>query len=192
MLSAAGELFVLRGYTGTTVEAIARRSQVSVQTIYNTVGGKPAILKSVYDMFLAGDGLAIPISERPAARAMREVRDPATFLHLYAEMSSGIVDRLGGLLPVLITEAAAGNRDTLRVVEAIEAERAAGAYAVAKLFAARFGLRPGLSISEAADLLWTLTSPDLANRLLYRRGWSLPRWSDWLAQMMAVSLIGTP
>jgi len=34
------------------------------------VGGKPALLRAVYDVSLAGDDEPVPIAERPAFRAM--------------------------------------------------------------------------------------------------------------------------
>jgi hypothetical protein len=56
--------------------------------------------------------------------------------------------------------------------------------------ATRFGLRPGLTEAEAADILWSLTSPELADRFTRRRGWSLDRYEQWLARTMADALVG--
>jgi hypothetical protein len=56
--------------------------------------------------------------------------------------------------------------------------------------AVRFGLRPGLSEAEAADVLWTLTAPEVADRFVRRRGWSLDRYERWLARAMADALVG--
>ena len=61
VLDAARALLLSRGYGGATIEAIARRAGVSVQTIYNTVGGKAAVLKAVYDTMLAGDDEPVPV-----------------------------------------------------------------------------------------------------------------------------------
>ena len=54
----------------------------------------------------------------------------------------------------------------------------------------RFGLRPGLSVEDAADILWTLTSPDVVYRLVRRRRWSLDRFERWLGETMADALLG--
>jgi AcrR family transcriptional regulator len=75
VLGAAQALFLRRGYAGATVEAIANRAGVSVQTVYNTVGGKAALFKAVYDTMLAGDDDPIPIIERPTFRGMRAATD---------------------------------------------------------------------------------------------------------------------
>ena len=39
----ARELFIEHGYTGTTMAAIAARAGVSVETIYKSIGNKPAV-----------------------------------------------------------------------------------------------------------------------------------------------------
>ena len=60
VVAAARDLFLRRGYTGATVEAIAHRAAVSPQTVYNVIGGKAAVLKAVYDVTLAGDDEPVP------------------------------------------------------------------------------------------------------------------------------------
>jgi hypothetical protein len=41
----------------------------------------------------------------------------------------------------------------------IEGQRATGTAMVASHVAERFGLRPGLTVQEAGDVLWALTAP---------------------------------
>jgi AcrR family transcriptional regulator len=190
VLDAARALFVRRGYTGTTVEAIAARAQVSVQTVYNTVGGKAAVLKAVYDATIAGDTEPIPMIERPTARAMLATDDARECLALYARMGREIHERIGPLVPILLTEGAAGDREVRTFIDAIENERAIGTANVARHVAERFGLRAGLSVDEAADVLWTLTAPDVVHRLVRRRRWTLDRFEHWLGETMADSLLG--
>jgi len=45
ILAAARELFARAGYTATTVAQIAATAAVSVDTVYATVGRKPALLR---------------------------------------------------------------------------------------------------------------------------------------------------
>lgn len=63
---------------------------------------------------------------------------------------------------------------------------------VARHVADRFGLRPGLGAGEAADVLWTLTAPELVERLVHRRGRSLDRYEAWTARTTADALLGPP
>jgi hypothetical protein len=51
------------------------------------------------------------------------------------------------------------------------------------------GLRPGLSASEARDLLWTLNSLAVHDLLVLRLGWPPERFRDWLAAALARELL---
>ena len=80
-----------------------------------------------------------------------------------------MLERAGPLLTTVHLQAAALDPHVLAFVETIERERATGTAATARFVAERFGLRPGLSVEEAGDVLWTLTAPEVADRLLRRR-----------------------
>jgi len=74
-------------------------------------------------------------------------------------------------------------------VDTIEQQRATGTSAIAQHIATRFGLRDGIDTQTAADILWTLTAPELADRLVRRRGWRWDRYQHWLAATMADTLL---
>ena len=54
ILAAARALFVEHGYAGTSVQQIAARAGISVDTVYASVGRKPQLLLAVHDMALGG------------------------------------------------------------------------------------------------------------------------------------------
>ena len=99
-------------------------------------------------------------------------------------------ERIFPLVGVLVAQAAAGDVDLAAFVATVEGERATGTRAVAALVAQRFGLRDGLDVEAAADVLWALTAPDLADRLVVCRGWGWDRFERWLGATMADALIG--
>ena len=189
ILDAARELFLERGYPATTLAAVAVAAGVSQQTLYNAVGGKPALLKAVYDVAVAGDDEPVPIAERPAVRAVREAPDARTALHRYAALGREVSERAGPLLAVVLAHVP-GNPELQEWAETTDRERATGTLNAARFVAERFGLRPGLRTAEAADLLWGLTAPEIAVRLVHGRGWSWDRYERWLGQVMADSLLG--
>jgi hypothetical protein len=163
---------------------------VSVQTVYNTVGGKAKLLKAVYDVLLAGDEAPVPIAERPAFLAIRAASDPRDALARYARQGREMWERAGPLVLMAIAQADAGDRELRTFVDTIEKERALRTAGMARYLADRFGLRPGLTRETAADILWTLTAPELMTRLVRRRGWSADAAQDWLARTMAEALFG--
>ena len=188
VLAAARELFLRRGYYGTTIEAVAQRAGVSPQTVYNVVGGKAALLKSVYDVALAGDDEPVPMGERPAYADVAAAPDARSALALYARIGREMLSRARPLVTVIFVEGPGRDPDLRAFVDKIESERAVGTALMAHHVATRFGLRPGLSEAEAADILWALTSPELADRFTRRRGWTLDRYERWLADTMANAL----
>ena len=190
ILDAAGRLFVEHGYVGTTLGAVAQAAGVSVQTVYNVVGGKAVLLKAVYDVTLAGDDEPVAMSDRPAFRAFVDAPTGRACFTAYAAPARGLGERLFPLLTVLLAQATAGDADLAEFVTTIEGERAIGTRQAAAHVAARFGLREGLDVDSAADVLWTLTAPDVADRLVVRRGWGWDRYQEWLATTTADALLG--
>jgi hypothetical protein len=59
----------------------------------------------------------------------------------------------------------------------------------ARFLAKRGDLRRGVTVEEAADLLWTCTSVELYELLVLKRGWSLPRDGAFLADFMIATLL---
>lgn len=64
MLQAARRLFLEHGYAATTMPAIAAAAGVSVQSVYKAFGNKAALLKTVFDVAIAGDDEPVPMLQR--------------------------------------------------------------------------------------------------------------------------------
>src|SRR3954447_16412519 len=56
ILDAAQRRFLRDGFASTTVAAIAADVGVSVDTIYKAYGGKPGLVRAIYERGLAGEG----------------------------------------------------------------------------------------------------------------------------------------
>lgn len=191
VIVAATGLFLEYGYLGTTLAQIAKAAEVSVQTVYNVVGGKAAVLKAAYDV-LAGDDEPVPVAERPAALAMLAAPDARTALAGYARLVRELSERALPLVTMLYAQANTGDADLVDYAATIDDERADGTRAVAEMVADRFGLRPGLDMVAATDVVWALTAPDVTDRLVHRRGWGWDRYEAWLASTLADALVGPP
>ena len=76
VLDAARELFTAQGYTATTVDEIAGRAGVSKPTVFAAAGSKPAILKQLRDIALAGDDEPVPVAQRPWFQGALAEPDP--------------------------------------------------------------------------------------------------------------------
>jgi AcrR family transcriptional regulator len=189
ILAAAEVLFLDRGYTRTSVAAIAERAEVSGQTVYNAFGTKAALAKRLYDVRLAGDDEPIPMAERPAFQQLARERDPRRALLTYARIGRQLAERVGAVQAVLAAGAAAGDPDLAALVTTTDNERSIGTGHMARRLAELHALKPGLDVERAADLLWTLTAPELFRRLTVDRGWSLDEYEQWLGDTMCASLL---
>jgi hypothetical protein len=50
-------------------------------------------------------------------------------------------------------------------------------------------LRPGITLEEAADVLWTYSSAELYELLVLRRGWSAKRYGRFVGRAMTKALL---
>ena len=190
ILDAAERSFAEHGYLGTTLAGIAKAAQVSVQTVYNVVGGKGAVLKAVYDVTLAGDDEPVPLVQRPIFRAVIEAPTGRECLTHYAAVVRLLGERIMPLVTMVLAQAATGDSDLRVFADTIETERANGTASAAHHLAQHFGLRDGLDTQAAADVLWTLTAPEIARRLVSERGWSWDKYQRWIATTLSDALLG--
>jgi AcrR family transcriptional regulator len=190
ILAAAHQLFLERGYAGTTLASIAQAAGVVVETIYRAVDSKAALFKAVLEAAIAGGAARAerPPDQRPVIQAVIAETNPYRQLQLYAATQPGIHARIGPLARVL-TEAAAADPELANVSRQLEDQRLAGMGRFAQLLADRGALRPDLSVQEARDVLWTLNSHAVHDLLVIQRGWPPQRYRDWLAATLARALL---
>lgn len=188
VVAAASDLFVRHGYAATTLDAVAEAAGVSRKTVFNAVGGKPALLKLAWDHSLVGDDEPLSMADRPAVARIRATADPAEAIRLWVELLVDVAERAAGLTGVLVA-AADTDADAAALLEHSAAERLQGARAFAAHLDSIGGLRDGLSPEQAADLLWTLNDGAAFRRLVLDRGWTVPAFREWLVRVARASLL---
>jgi TetR/AcrR family transcriptional regulator, regulator of autoinduction and epiphytic fitness len=173
--------------------AIASEAGVVVETIYRAFGSKAGLFKAVIEAAVAGGSTRAETApeDRPAILAVRNEPDPHRQLELYAATQPGIHRRAGPLSRALV-EGAANDPELREVLEGFEALRLNGLGRFAALLAERGALRPGVSVEEARDIMWTLCSPAVHDLLVIDRGWPSERYRDWLADALKCALLGAP
>jgi hypothetical protein len=75
------------------------------------------------------------------------------------------------------------------VVRQIEARRRQNQARLIASLRAQRALCPGLSLKEATDVLWALTSYDLYRLLVVEQHWEPLRYETWLAQLLVEQLL---
>jgi AcrR family transcriptional regulator len=186
IIEAAAEMLLRDGYHAMSVSGLAAAG-VSAQTVYNAVGSKSDVVKGVYDVMLAGDDAPVAMQERPEFRAMSQAPDRPAFVRAYAALCATIYERVGPLLGVLLAQGPGADTGLQEFVATIDRERRAGnTNAVAALERAH-GLPERFDRERFLDICWTLSAPEIYDRLVRRCGWSHPAYAAWLADTLVVT-----
>ena len=191
IVTAAHDLFLAQGYAATTIDAIAEAAHVARRTVFNSVGGKAALLKLAVDWAIAGDDEPIPVAERPAVKAIQAESDPRKGLALWTQMVTEIAARAAPISEVLAA-AADSDPDAAQLAANADRERMFGATAFVRYLASLGSLAPGLTQQHAADVCWVHTDPHLYRRLVTERGWTTSEFRQWLFTSLAAALLPSP
>lgn len=189
ILDAALALFVDNGYSATTMQTVAERAGVAIQTVYASFGSKAELLRQLIERTISGDDEPLPITESAEALAIAAEPDAARRAELDATMSRLIAERIGPVVRVA-QEAAASDRELAAMMEEFKAARREEMTASAQLLAADDGLR--VESDEAAATLYVLYSPQVADMLMGDYRWPPERYEKWLARMILNNVITAP
>jgi AcrR family transcriptional regulator len=182
VVSAAQECFQEHGYVATTMRAIAQRAQVSVETVHLTAA-KRDLLLAAFTLVVTGDDGPGRLLDRPEPKAILDDPDPVRRLRRLADFVTGLNIRVTPLWRVFEQAAAADPQIATAYADLITRMRSELRDALTVL-AERGDLRDDRPIDELADLLWLLVLPDQHFRLCDQAGWSLERYTAWLAESM--------
>ena len=149
ILDAARQLFTERGYTATAMTAIADRAGVALDTVYATVGRKPALARLLIETAITGTDQAIPAEQRGYVQAIRATPDAKTKIAIYAAAITAIAPRMA--LVVGIIEQAAAEPELAALRTEIAERRAANMRRFVADLAAVAPLR--LDPDQAADIV---------------------------------------
>jgi AcrR family transcriptional regulator len=180
ILNAALTVFLEKGYAAATMPAIAQTAGVALDTVYATVGRKPALFRLLIEMAVSGSDRDVPAEERDYVRAIRAESDAAGKIRIYASALRRIQGRLAPLFKVL-QGAAPLDPELAALWKTISERRAKNMRLFAADLAATGRLQPRLSVTKVADIVWSMNSPEFYLLLVEERGWSSEEFESWLA-----------
>ena len=182
IVEATRYLLESEGYAGMTIEAIARRAQVSAQTVFAVFKSKTGILTALLD-----ETAFSPEYEDAVQRAL-SATDPETRLRLAAPIAGQIHDAQNATFDLL-----RGAGVVAPELAKLERQREGLRYErqermiISLRDAGR--LRPDLEYGTARDIFWMLTGGDVYRMLVRERGWPSQKYQDWLADTLVRSLL---
>ncbi|MEP7090694.1 MAG: helix-turn-helix domain-containing protein [Nocardioidaceae bacterium] len=185
VLAAAQELFFRQGYAATTISSIAEAAGVSPETIYKAFGGKPGLVRELRAHALLGAG---PQPAEDRSDQLRGLADPQAVVRGWANLAGEVAPRVAPIL-CLLRDAAVLDPTLQELVEELDADRLRRMRANARFLSEAGHLRPGVSLTQATDVLFAVSSQEMYDLLVVRRGWSLRRYTDFVASTIENALL---
>jgi AcrR family transcriptional regulator len=186
VLEAARQLFVERGYAGTTVAAVAEHAGVSPDTIYLTIGGKRGLLEGVMD--ITGPHESVDDDERWWDE-VAELASAHERLDAMVDYSCRILLRTQPI-HAIIRGAADNEAFAAELGHRLLQERLANQTERIRHYV-KDDLRPELSVAEAGQRYCVLASPELYHLFTVELGWTAEQHQRWLTQVVHHDLIET-
>jgi AcrR family transcriptional regulator len=178
IVDAARQLFTERGYTATSMTAIAERAGVALDTVYASAGRKPELARLLIETAISGTDQAIPAERRDYVQRVRAAPDAVTKIAIYASAIAAIAPRMALVLGI-IQQAAPDEPELARLWAEIAQRRATNL----RLFVADLATTARLRLDpeQAADIVWATNAAELYQLLVGQRGWTPQRYEQFLA-----------
>ena len=200
MVKAAYDQFCANGYLGTTITAVAKDAEVAVPTIYYTFGTKARLLDEALGAAIVGfdrwhEPPPDPVIEEllPWNRWWKDFNAAPTSadaLGIFLTHGVAILERVAPLAAAL--HGATGDPEAADVVRIAEQRRIESYREAARIIAAKAGgLRDGLTVKAATDMLVVLLSAELYQSIRQGRGWSAARTAHFLRDLLSAQLLGS-
>jgi AcrR family transcriptional regulator len=174
ILAAARRRFAREGYAATNLKDIAADAGVSVQTVYDSVGKKPDLVRRLNDLI---DDEA-QVGE--IAATLATLVDPHAIARVPARITRRLVDRCGDILRACLAGTAT-EPGLAGLAEEGGRRHRAGTTAVAQQLADVGALRAALDLDQAATTIATLSDFRVAILLIDDHRMTLDQVEDWIA-----------
>ena len=183
IIEAARELFIESGYTGVSMEAIARKAKASPETIYSVFKNKRSILARTMDLAAGTDGGPIPTILRSYIQEVTLERSQHRQIQMFAKRMRIFFSQVAPLVEVMRT-AAKTEPEIETLLKKYLDDRLQGMGFFIDCLLANGPLRNGLSKSSAVETIWALASAEIYNLLVGDRGWSGEEYEIWLTETL--------
>ena len=188
IMEAARKLFIERGYSGTSIESVAKEAGVAPETVYALFGNKRAILSRVVDVAVVGDSEPIPLLVRAEIREIENETDQTRQVQMFTKRIQKIMSRVAPMFEVMRSAAKTEPEIDGMLKKYLEGRIQGMGYFVDCL-TANGPLWNNMDKLTAVETLWTLTSAEVYNLLMNDRGWSAEEYEDWLSQTLTRLLL---
>ena len=150
--------------------------------MYAIFGSKRKILAFLLDISVGGDAQPVRILDRHEPQAVLHDTDQKRQLAMFAK---GITEILIRAAPVfeIMRSAAKIEPEIAELLENMLEERLQNMIRFAQSVADNGPLRVGLDETQAGEIVWAMTSPELFQLLTIDRGWTKEKYAQWLTDV---------
>jgi len=137
---------------------------------------------------VGGDDEPISLLERPGPQAVMQETDVHEQLRLFGQDIAVILERVAPIFESMRL-AAKTEPDIADLLHNLLGERFQNMQKFVYSLSVHGRLRGGMTEPEAAETIWTLTSPEVFRLLVIDRGWSREKYSQWLTDVLVKLLL---
>jgi AcrR family transcriptional regulator len=188
ILEAARELFIEHGYASSTMQSIADRAGVAVQTVYFVFHTKGELLRQLILSFGGRDDEPVETMDRDWVHQAMTDADGRRSVALLVEHGTDIYARIAPLWAAF-GQGAAVEPEVAETWQGIVEARRAGIHRIVDSLADRGHLRHDLAVDRAADIVYGLHRPESLAVLVGECGWSLPEYKAWMYRLLCDQLL---
>ncbi len=172
----ARRLFAAQGFTETTITQIADDAGVAPQTIYAVFGSKSAIVGEMLQDLETSADIGAWVAKMIAEG------DPHLQLRIFVSMNRTLFEKGAPILRAAM--AARSEPEVAALIERGDGSRRVGTTQLTQIWSRQEALREGLKPTDAAELLWLLTSVEQYLLATDGLGWSPDRYEQWLGDLL--------
>lgn len=180
---AAEELFLVNGYSGTPVTAVAKHAGVAEKTIYNLFDTKSGLLLDLFSTRVAG-GRDVSLASQH--EMVEELVNAEEIVDQFCRINQEVAERVLPLLRVVI-EASAVDSDVAERLAAQEEFRKRDQEYLIDVLNSKGHLRKDRSRNALSRAVWLAAAPELVIKA-QDAGWTLDDHRSWLRQVLLALL----
>ncbi|MFB7718472.1 TetR/AcrR family transcriptional regulator [Nocardia sp. NPDC056100] len=182
LLAATRDIIENDGMPALTMAAVAERAGVTRRAVYLHFASRTELVTALYRSLGETENLA------QSLQAVWDTPDAVSGLH---EWVAHLVRSHLRILAVLraVEQAQHADSDAADLWRITQGNWLKGSRRVVERLAREGMLAPHLSVDTATDLLWSLMSLDLLDRLAHQRRWSSKRLTEQLTAMFVATFV---
>jgi hypothetical protein len=129
-----------------------------------------------------------PVPAEVRSDDLRGLADARQVVRGWSRLATEVAPRVVPVL-LLVRDAAVGDPSMRGLYDEMEVDRLTRMTENARFLADGGHLRPGVSLQTAADVMFAVSSPEMFEMLVLRRGWELDRYGEFVATTLTEALL---